>query len=369
MRGALFRTLISGLTLMMAPPLAAADISVEAGDGLDFIFISGEIEASDVAHFQRLAVSSNEAVIVLESPGGSLAPALEIGEIIRLKGFYTYVPNGTTCTSSCALIWVAGQTRYLASDAFVGFHASYILSGGQQIETGVGNAMVGRYLTLLNLPEKTVVFATSAPPNEIRWINTSNPAESGITFEIFDLEDAPETPSGDSQSSTASMARLVEEFEWQEGVWTVSSVSSKTGCYMIAEFANEEGVKNYSWMSVGRSVDGMAYLAFHNQRFQAIRDNENYDIGITFQTGENYDDGWGIRTFSGSVHEGGMRTLSVNLDWNSLREDIANEDHLYFSMDGETIDYFPLEGSWRAVRQLERCLGTAASQSSDPFAR
>lgn len=173
----------------------AAQISLHEGDdGLDVIFIEGEIRSGDEGHFRRLALSSDNAVIILAGPGGALVPALEIGKAIQVKGFATYVPDETQCTSACALIWVAGSPRYMASTANVGFHASYLDNNGQPQETGLGNAIVGRYLTLLNLPEKAVIFATAASPDQFMWLTSANAVDVGIPFEGFDLQlDAPDT--------------------------------------------------------------------------------------------------------------------------------------------------------------------------------
>ena len=363
------RLLIAIASLVWAAPAVAANISLETGENLDLIFISGEIEESDVAHFQRLAVSSSAAVVVLESPGGALDPALKIGEIIRLKGFSTYVPNDITCTSSCALIWVAGQTRYIATTASVGFHASYILMDGRQIERGVGNARVGRYLTLLNLPERAVIFATSAPPNEIAWINTADPTQSGISFKIFNLEDSSANPSSRASANANRQPTLVDEFYWKDGVWTVRNFDERNGCYMIAEFYSEEGKDNYSWVGAGLRVDGSSYLSFHNERFQAVKDDANYRIELVFVTGDDLDKGWGTRDFNGMVHEGGMTTLTTTLAWDDLVSDLAEEESIYFSMDGKIIDGFPLNGSRKAIREIKRCVGNVSERSFDPFAR
>jgi len=89
----------------------------------------------------------------------------------------------STCTSACALIWLGGKHRYLAPGGHLGFHATHADQGGRLIETGVGNAMVGHYLSQLNLPEKAVVFATIASPYELNWLNAENSAEAGIAFE------------------------------------------------------------------------------------------------------------------------------------------------------------------------------------------
>lgn len=46
--------------------------------------------------------------------------------------------------------------------------------------------------SLLNLPQKAVVFATMAGPSEITWLTAQNKAASGIEFEDFILDDEPE---------------------------------------------------------------------------------------------------------------------------------------------------------------------------------
>ncbi len=167
------------LTVTRVGDANAAQITFEKHSEIDFIAIEGEIEQSDVGKFQDLAIKSSNAVVVLNSPGGYLSPALEIGKIIQVKGFSTYVPPGVTCTSSCALIWVAGSPRMLSTTSRIGFHASYQDDNGAPKETGLGNAIVGRYLTLLNLPEKAVIFATRASPETIQWLDTSKAAEAG----------------------------------------------------------------------------------------------------------------------------------------------------------------------------------------------
>ena len=77
--------------------------------GVDGIVVSGEIVAGDEEKFRRLALEFPNAVVVLYSPGGALAPALEIGKLIHLRGYPTIVPSNALCASSCALIWLAGH--------------------------------------------------------------------------------------------------------------------------------------------------------------------------------------------------------------------------------------------------------------------
>jgi hypothetical protein len=160
-------------------------------DGTPLIFIVGDLEFDDTTKFQRVSANRQNVVVVLSSFGGSTVSAIEIGKLIRVRGYATYVPNDTICTSSCALIWLAGTPRFLESKSKIGFHASYTRNGKVVQESGVGNALVGRYLTLLNLSERAVIFVTSAPPDKISWIHPEVARYAGIEFSVPLLEETP----------------------------------------------------------------------------------------------------------------------------------------------------------------------------------
>jgi hypothetical protein len=168
--------------LAAAPAWAAIQHSALEG-GVEGIYVTGEIVAPDEAAFRELAERYPQAVVFLESPGGALVPAIEIGKLVRQHGYATVVLGESTCNSACALIWLAGTPRYLEGTGNLGFHASYSEEGGQLVETGVGNAIVGHYLSQLDLPESAVIFATSASPYEINNLTAANSAEAGIAFE------------------------------------------------------------------------------------------------------------------------------------------------------------------------------------------
>ncbi len=78
---------------------------------------------------------------------------------------------------------MAGSRKMASYQGNVGFHASYRNENGRQIESGVANALVGNYLTSLGSSAKTVVFATTAPPDKILWLTGSNKEAAGIDFE------------------------------------------------------------------------------------------------------------------------------------------------------------------------------------------
>jgi hypothetical protein len=66
--------------------------------------------------------------IVLRSPGGSVADALEMGRLIRAKKFSTEVEAGRYCTSSCPLVFASGVERRVGDKAAIGVHQVFAMS-------------------------------------------------------------------------------------------------------------------------------------------------------------------------------------------------------------------------------------------------
>lgn len=147
--------------------------------------MSGVIQPNDDLKFNQIAATASQAVVLLNSEGGSVLPALEIGRAIRLKGFATAVADDTLCASACALTWLAGTPRLVGKTAHIGFHASYVVNNGAASESGVGNALVGAYLNQIGLPQSTIVFVTSAPPQGMAWLSEKKAGELGLKVAPF----------------------------------------------------------------------------------------------------------------------------------------------------------------------------------------
>jgi len=60
--------------------------------------------------------------VVLHSPGGSVTDALDMGRLIRKKGFATAVEDGRYCASSCPLVFAGGVERHAGAKAAIGVH-------------------------------------------------------------------------------------------------------------------------------------------------------------------------------------------------------------------------------------------------------
>jgi len=193
--------------MFMSMPVVAADIDAEPpkkGGDPAFIMIEGQIHSGDDEKFRNVASEYSDVIVLLNSDGGMIGPAMEIGRTIKLRGYKTAVYKNSTCASACALIWVAGSKRLVFEGGEIGFHASYLDVDGTKLETSVGNALVGHYLSQLGFGESTVVFATLAPPDKILWLNEQTTSISGIDFDkISDRKNQQAPKAADSSQTDA----------------------------------------------------------------------------------------------------------------------------------------------------------------------
>jgi hypothetical protein len=167
---------------------------VSLGQGkADLITVEGQLEFGDEAKFINLAINSPQALVAFQSNGGNLIAGIEIGKAIRLKGFGTLVPDNVKCASACALAWLGGRVRWMGKTAGVGFHAATVDNGGHVNISSAANALVGAYLNQLGLPNSAVVYITSAPPEEVTWLNFEEARQMGIDVQSY--QEAKSVPS------------------------------------------------------------------------------------------------------------------------------------------------------------------------------
>jgi len=156
----------------------------------DVIYVSGAIESGDEKKFLELAMKARPDTLVwLNSPGGDLQPALQMGQVISVREFSTGV-SGADCASACGLIWLSGKFRFLDKGGRVGFHSPYIVNeatGKPEVDS-VGSALVGAYVRKLELPSTIAALVVEAPPDQITWATLSNAGSFGlIVYRLTDF--------------------------------------------------------------------------------------------------------------------------------------------------------------------------------------
>ncbi len=178
--------------LAMSTSSLAASISLAPLDNNDpdpahaIVFVEGDLRSGDDIAFRTHVGRLTKAIVAFNSDGGDVLAGIAIGKTIRLKSFATAVLDGQRCASACAIAWLGGSPRLMGRTASIGFHAAYIKREGRASESGVGNALVGSYLTQIGLSETAVVYITQAAPTQLTLLTLQDAERIGIEVLPFE---------------------------------------------------------------------------------------------------------------------------------------------------------------------------------------
>ncbi|MFC6623115.1 hypothetical protein [Novosphingobium panipatense] len=334
---------------------AAEVTSYTTRGGTHLIFVIGDIVSGDDERFKGEASKYSDATVVLESDGGKTVTAIEMGETIRLKGYSTAVVNGSQCNSACALIWLAGAPRALSRSARVGFHATYTDAEGKRSESGVGNAIVGRYLTLLNIPVKALVYATSAPPSSLNWVTASNATAVGIDVKIIDdieLDDAS------SSRSTSSAETEKDTSLWgKTGSWsTAIDHTLSDACFLLSGFSDG------TYFRIGFNPPDGSYLMILNSAWASLREGQTFKLSIQFDT----EGAWGVPV--SVIMMGDKPTLMARFTDNSFWAEFIRANAVTINRDSRRVTKLNLLNSAAAFKSLIACQrAQKGALQKDPF--
>jgi hypothetical protein len=123
-------------------------------------------------------------IVALDSPGGSVSDALEMGRLIREKEFSTSVAPGALCASSCPLVFAGGSERLAAPSSVVAVHQIYAAtpsdSSMESRLAAAGNAMsdaqsmtaeISRYLIDMGIDPEVWLRALETPPDRLSYFS------------------------------------------------------------------------------------------------------------------------------------------------------------------------------------------------------
>ena len=127
--------LLAALALPCAAVLAQAPPSTSVRVEADAVVFDGRIDEPSVREFLRLAQDPAIHRLVIRSPGGLVAPALDMADAVVAHGLDVDVDQA--CLSSCAnYVFPAGRRKSLSGPGAVGWHGNmaHVLYRAQQGE-------------------------------------------------------------------------------------------------------------------------------------------------------------------------------------------------------------------------------------------
>jgi len=148
------------------------------------IFARGEIVSGDYKKFVAFLQEdcpwhdtiANPMVLHLDSPGGSLEEAVQIGLAIKPRGIRTYVDRDGACLSACTIVFMSGHAsmginrfipwRRMHPSATIGFHAPYFDSDPFiQLDAEILKEKIGDFYRSAQLTTSRLLLLSA----EARW--------------------------------------------------------------------------------------------------------------------------------------------------------------------------------------------------------
>ncbi|MDA9865241.1 hypothetical protein N9C96_01050 [bacterium] len=154
--------------------------------GTDEVVLRGAIAPGDgvrtLSELRRIAPDT----VTLDSPGGSVADALDIGRFLRDQGMSTQIAEDGVCFSACPYIFVSGVTRTVEDSGRLGVHQhsfgeSTILPAflaTQDIQSG--QAEVLQHLDDMGIDLRIMGPALATPANEIYILTADELSEWNV---------------------------------------------------------------------------------------------------------------------------------------------------------------------------------------------
>jgi hypothetical protein len=135
--------------------------------------LEGGIEGGDAVRIVKQLAEAAPERVILQSPGGSVGDALQIGRAIRDAGIETQILAGEYCMSACPYMLAGGTARDISPDGAVGVHQHFfgenvLLPAAFAVEDiQRGQAEVMGYLDEMGIDPLVMRLAMTTPPDEI----------------------------------------------------------------------------------------------------------------------------------------------------------------------------------------------------------
>jgi ATP-dependent protease ClpP protease subunit len=164
--------------------------------------IEGEISDTITAALSKLIetfghqrdpnVQSNDltgTTIRLDSPGGTVSAAMEVGRLLRMNRMTAFVDPYASCLSACVLIYAGAVARFGYNElARVGIHQPYFQVPSQKINADTVrkdyNTMlqdIRAYLREMNVSERLADEMMKTSPSSVRYLTAEEQESFGLS--------------------------------------------------------------------------------------------------------------------------------------------------------------------------------------------
>ena len=183
---AAFWTLIA-LSLSLSPTWGATIKHQRAASGQHVILLAGEITASDPARIREAIKASKGATaitVVLDSSGGVLYPAMEIGRMLRKAQASTVAVR--LCASACHVIWASGVSRYVVAGSQLAIHFPFREYGDSKEPAFDAFSDLSKYYRDMGATVELSLDIASSDPKRLKILDLNDAKRHGLAFATID---------------------------------------------------------------------------------------------------------------------------------------------------------------------------------------
>lgn len=131
-------------------------------------------------------------IVAVNSTGGIVDEALQIGRILRKQEFNTHLSAREICLSACPYILAGGIERHVSREGIVGLHQHYYETPGfmpvflavENIQRGQGRTMA--HLIEMGIDPGVMIHSLTTPPNDIYVLVEDELIESKMATKIVE---------------------------------------------------------------------------------------------------------------------------------------------------------------------------------------
>jgi hypothetical protein len=151
------------------------------------IILSGEMRDGLTAQVkQMIEANPRISAIRLESPGGSGNEGYELALLVKQNHLATF--SAKLCASACTFVYMAGEPRFLASGAKLGFHSTSV----HGVASAEGNAFSRVLYQEAGVPQGFIDKALQTPPSGIWFPELDELVRSRIVTDLaYDQDFVP----------------------------------------------------------------------------------------------------------------------------------------------------------------------------------
>lgn len=118
--------------------------------------------------------------IDLDSPGGALFPALEIGRLLREERASVRVRDGASCVSACVFALMGATERDVDAGAGIAIHRPSLGSEKDDATVDAMSAQLVQYAQQMNVARGLVDDMMRIPADRLRWLRPADLVAYGL---------------------------------------------------------------------------------------------------------------------------------------------------------------------------------------------